>query len=110
MGNIIEQIHEDHKHWARLLAIIDAEIAKLMAEEKTNFSILANAMRYMTYYPDIVHHPKEDALFDRLKLRDPSAKDIIDHVRHEHLALAEKSRKFFNALKQVDNDDFVPKH
>lgn len=104
MANIIEQIHKDHQHWARLLAVIDSELAKLMAEQSPNLLMLANAMRYMTYYPDIVHHPKEDALFERLILRDPGASEIVEHIRREHLSLLEKGQAFFDAVKQAGRD------
>ena len=104
MANIIDQIHRDHQHWARLLAVIDSEIAKLMADEKPNLLVLSNAMQYMTYYPDIVHHPKEDALFERLKLCDPDSTDVVEAVRREHLTLLEKGQGFFETIKQTGKD------
>ena len=104
MANIIDQIHQDHKYWARLLAVIDSELTKIMSEEKPNLLVLSNAMRYMTYYPDIVHHPKEDALFDRLKLCDPDSSDVVESIRREHLSLLEKGQEFFDAIKQAGKD------
>ena len=85
---------------------IDSEIAKLMADEKPNLLMLSNAMRYMTFYPDIAHHPKEDALFNRLKQRDPDTSDVVEKMRQEHLSLLEKGQKFFDAIKQAGKDGF----
>ena len=110
MENIITQLHEDHGHWTRILAVIDAEIAKLMADETPDFEILEDAMRYMTYYPDVVHHPKEDALFDKLKSRDPEISEVVEKVRREHVSLAEKSQQFFEIVKKTNSNEFSSKY
>jgi len=45
-------------------------------------------MRYMTVYPDAVHHPKEDVVYAELRTRRPDLTDELNHVPDEHAEIA----------------------
>jgi len=107
MGNIIDQIHQDHIHMARVLDLLDDEIDKLLRGGLPDCLILEHAMRYMVSYPDQIHHPKEDALFRRLIERDPSVTGTVEDLAHEHELLAQKGEEFYDLIRAAGSGDFV---
>jgi hemerythrin-like domain-containing protein len=41
-------------------------------------------MFYMTHYPDVLHHPKEDLAFERIKQRAADSGRIVDELTEQH--------------------------
>ena len=64
MTNDVEQLMSglrgDHRNMAMLLDSLDREIDKLAASGETDYDLVRDIMLYLTEYPDVVHHPKED--------------------------------------------------
>ena len=48
-------------------------------------------MRYMTVYPDAVHHPKEDVIYEELRARRPDLSEDLSHVPDDHREIARLS-------------------
>ncbi len=85
---LVQQLETDHRNFARILKFMESQIDKIENEEEVNFAVISEAMKYVTDYQDVVHHPKEDVLFDLLAERDASKKKIIDKLESEHKQLA----------------------
>lgn len=63
------------------------------------FDVLSAMVYYIDAFPERFHHPKEDAyLFKFLALRYPDAAPLIDQLKMEHRAGAEKIRTLEQAL------------
>jgi len=66
-----------------------ADLVEEMAEdEDPDFELFDEIMRYMTVYPDAVHHPKEDVVYEQLLERRPDLSEDLNHVPDEHLEIA----------------------
>jgi hemerythrin-like domain-containing protein len=61
------------------------------------------------HYPDLVHHPKENVVFDRLVMRNPGAKTVVGDLIEEHRRLAELSRRFAAAINDFADDVVLPR-
>ncbi len=107
MANLIDQIHTDHRNMARLLSLIDEEIDKLIAEKLPDFLMLEHAMRYMVSYADKVHHPKEDALFERMATTDSRLGEAVDGLTAEHRHIVSLGEHFYDLIRAAQTTDFV---
>lgn len=95
MGDLINELRQDHYNMAKLLKILEAELEPISADEALpDLSIMSDIMRYMTHYADVVHHPREDALFDLLKQKSEDAADAIRTLRVEHEQLETMGAEF----------------
>jgi hemerythrin-like domain-containing protein len=66
---------------------------------KPNFELLGAMIYYIDAFPERFHHPKEDEyLFRLLRLRHPEAAPLLDRLKTEHRAGAEKIRTLEQAL------------
>lgn len=107
MSNLVEQIHEDHVNVARVLDLIEKEIDTARQEGAPDLELLEDAMRYMVNYSDLIHHPKEDSMFERLVQKEPDVAKQVEVLRQEHQTLADLSSSFLEIVKAAESGEFV---
>jgi hemerythrin-like domain-containing protein len=56
---------------------------------------------YFQDYPESYHHPKEDIVFEKLKLRDPAAAAQVGDAKAEHQVETIRLRQFARAVEDV---------
>jgi hemerythrin-like domain-containing protein len=67
--------------------------------DEPNFEVLGAMIYYIDAFPERFHHPKEDEyLFRLLRIRHPDAAELLDRLKAEHRAGAEKIRTLEQAL------------
>ncbi|MDX1443238.1 MAG: hemerythrin domain-containing protein [Gammaproteobacteria bacterium] len=88
MHSFMQQLHEEHANVARLLAFIRQQVEELPDDEQPDYEHLHQVMHYLTHYPDVFHHPREDALFALLEKKDPSCHAAVRQLKREHDTLA----------------------
>ena len=104
MSNVIQQLNKDHVNVSRLLDLLERQIETFRKRETPNYTLMLDAMHYMVHYPDLIHHPKEDLVFEKLKNRNPDASAAIGDLIKEHKALSEKSTQFLESLRCAESE------
>jgi hemerythrin-like domain-containing protein len=99
--------HAEHMHYARLLDILEKELAAFHAGEIPDYGLMRDVLRYLRYFPDRFHHPREDAAFTRLGTRDPAMKLPLNRLLQEHRVIAEAGDQLLWRLEQVAEDVVV---
>ncbi len=105
MSEVIKRLNAEHRNIAKLLDLLDTELATFHAGEQPDFELMLDIMDYLTHYPDTFHHPKEDLLFSRLRQLDASSHHVVEKLRKEHESLAREGIEFRNALRGMVNDE-----
>ena len=85
---LLEELRLDHRNMAIVLNLLEDLVTQMENNEDPDFELFDEIMRYMTVYPDAVHHPKEDVVYDKLRTQRPDLADGLDHVPDEHRELA----------------------
>lgn len=101
MSEVMRQLHQDHRNVARLLDLLDKEVAAMGDARRADFELMQDIMQYMSHYPDRYHHPTEDLVFQRVLRYEQSARDDIEDLLAEHQRLAEKGAQLLAALNTV---------
>lgn len=109
MDKVIDQLKQEHVHSARLACLIDSQLALFHVAERPDYDLLLDAMEYMTHYPDVFHHPKEDILFRRLMLRSPTLRPLVDRLLTEHQTLWQASADFLLSLQAIVDGQVLPR-
>ncbi len=107
MANVLDRIHKDHVHMARLLDLIDLETTKARNNDMPDFLMLEHVMRYMTNYLDQMHHNVEDAIFRRVSERDSKIEAVVDELMREHDTLKVVGERLYDVICAAQNSDFV---
>ena len=85
---LMKELREDHRNMAMVLDLLDEAVQQASAGEDPDFELIDEIMRYMTVYPDAVHHPKEDILYTQLRDTRPDLAEDLDDVPPDHRDIA----------------------
>jgi hemerythrin-like domain-containing protein len=77
-------LRDDHAGLSRVLREIDAQQSLLQSSPETARPVLGEAMRYLLVYQHSVHHPREDRLFARIRVREPGLYRNMSSLVREH--------------------------
>ena len=104
MTGILESLRHDHVNMAVISSLVFHELAKIEAGQTAELDLLEDIMCYVTGYPDTHHHPTENLLFERLKLRVPEAADDVDAILFEHQRMIASGTRFLDLIRAAKND------
>lgn len=71
------------------------------AGEDPDFELVDEIMRYMTVYPDAVHHPKEDIVYGELKSNRPDLADGLEEIPKDHQEIAALGMKLRDDVEAI---------
>ena len=86
---LMRELRDDHRNMAIVLDVLADVIQEAAAGNDPDFELVDEIMRYMTVYPDAVHHPKEDIVYRQLRRERPDLADGLEDVPADHDAIAE---------------------
>ena len=101
MSRIIETLLEEHRNIEKLLHVLEQELEIFDRGESPDYEILQAIIDYFQDYPESYHHPKEDIVFEKLKLRDPAVARQIGDAEAEHQVETNRLRQFARAIEDV---------
>ena len=101
--------HAEHVNFARLLDLLEAQVAAFHRAEHPNYDLMSNILYYLRSFADRFHHPREDVAFARLAERDPDMRLPIDRLLQEHRVIATAGEELSNRLDQVAADMMTPR-
>ena len=109
MARAIEELEIDHRNMRQLLAIIEEEMDAYRRGDVPDFDLLDLIVDYILNYPEISHHPREDAIYAVLMRRDPVAAAAIGNLMEEHRQMSALTQRFAAAIANVERDVETPK-
>jgi len=104
---LLAQLRQDHLNIAMLLEMIEQELAAFDAGDNPDYEVMFDVMHYLNNYPDDIHHPNEDLLFQRLLDRESALRTTIEKLFAEHERLAKQGYELQLLLEQIVGDAFV---
>ena len=81
---IIDVLLAEHRNIKKLLHVLEQEISEFDRSNPPDYEIIQAIIEYFQDYPEGYHHPKEDMVFEKLKLRDPAVAKRIGDIEDEH--------------------------
>jgi len=101
---ILTRLNEDHRRLARVLNAFELECLALDSDAGPDFELLRDILDYVQSFPDTIHHPTEDALFDYLQLNaslSAGEEAVIADNRAQHEELIESTRILLGMIDRV---------
>lgn len=107
MTPVLEALHAEHRNITRLLDALDHQIAILSRAAVPDYETVQAIADYFCDYPDRCHHPKENAVFERLKARFPEEVATIGDLAHEHRDVGARARRFRDNIQSLYRDAVI---
>ncbi len=109
MPRALEELEIDHRNMRQLLDIIEEELDAYQQGRVPDFEILHLILDYTLNYPEISHHPREDAIYALLLRRDPAGAAAVGNLIEEHRQLSALTQRVAAALGIVERDVELPR-
>ncbi len=101
MQAILEKLHNDHINFDRLLSTLEGQLRLLEDCETSDLDTTLDAVRYMKEYPDYVHHPMENTIFEYFQTHYEQANEHIHDLLAEHDDMPQFTDRLFEALQNA---------
>ena len=98
---IIERLSREHRNIERLLAVLERELEVFDRGDHPDYELIRAIISYFEVYPELYHHPQEDVVFAKLKIRDPAAAAKVGNLALEHQKGADRLRRVAQAVDSV---------
>jgi hemerythrin-like domain-containing protein len=98
MSETLELLKLDHENAAHLLDLLEKQIEP---GPDYDLTLLADIAAYFLDYPDLCHHPIEDAVFERIRKRDPKRARGLEVLLEEHHHIGEVTRSLARLIDEV---------
>ena len=109
MSQVMYQLHEEHRNIARLLAVLERELAMFERAERPDYDVLSAIADYFVGFPDLYHHPKENLILERLRAREPAVAEMVGNLEGEHEKIGKLAENFQEAVENVLKEVEVPR-
>ena len=101
MSHTIDTWRKDHANFSQLLDVLEVQVKRFLEAQTPNYDLMSDILYYMTHYPDIFHHPKEDLVSARAKELDASAGVVVDELMRQHVVLRESGEKLLELIQGI---------
>ena len=102
-GVVLAELKQDHKHMGLMLMLLERESNLIYEGEDPDFDLLHDIMHYMTVYPDVVHHPKEDRLYAELRAARPDLASGFERITMDHRHIEELGMTLKNDVLSINS-------
>ena len=96
--------HAEHVNFSRLLTLLDNQLALFHGGKRPDYELMLNIMFYMTHYSDVLHHPKEDLVFAKIRERDQEIAGMVEKLATQHAFLHKCGQDLVRHLEDIVND------
>jgi hemerythrin-like domain-containing protein len=107
MSNTLTRWHAEHENFAQLLDILETQLARFGDGGSPDYELMLDIMYYMTHYPDVLHHPKEDLVFAVIRQRDRSVGTTINRLLEQHASLKVCGEELVRELNGVVDGEIM---
>jgi hemerythrin-like domain-containing protein len=94
----------------KLLRVLERELGIFERGDRPDYDVLLGTIDYFKDYPDSCHHPKEDLIFQKLKVRDPDKVASFGDLEAEHREGARRLSDVATVVHRVLNDEDLVRH
>ncbi|MGI9249185.1 MAG: hemerythrin domain-containing protein [Woeseiaceae bacterium] len=101
----IVTLQDEHRYMNLLLETLEEELQVSGLSAPEDYFLMQDIVCYLHDYPDEVHHPTEDLLFDILVRRKPDTEKDVARLRRDHDKLSENTAEIMQLL-----DDAAEQH
>jgi hemerythrin-like domain-containing protein len=101
----IVTLQDEHRYMNLLLETLEEQLQASDLSAPEEYFLMQDIVRYLHEYPDAVHHPTEDLLFDKLVRRKPDTEKDVARLRNDHDKLSANTAEILEVL-----DDAAEQH
>ena len=104
---LLTELKQDHARFARVIGVLEHELGQIKAGDSEDWKLLADSFEYIEAYPDLVHHPREDAVYRYCSESHPGMAASLMGLEDEHRQICEATSQLGKKLNGILADSFL---
>lgn len=101
MIEILVGLQNEHRNLARIADLLSTRAASVSPPNTADLMLLTDTVCYLTHFPDVFHHPREDALAVWLEGRGVLSNELLNTLASQHLELTVQGRDLLRDLESL---------
>jgi len=101
LPRVLRCLFEEHRHLTALMRALERKARQGGSLNQGDYYLLRDIVGYLHDYPDSVHHPTENLLFEILLRREPDRKKTVTGLRRDHKSVATETQNLLDLLDQA---------
>ena len=101
---VSQVVRQEHRNIEKLLRAMEEELSVFDRGERPDYEVFGAIIEFFKKYPDSCHHPKEDIIYAKFRVRAPDRAASIADLEAEHREGAVRLRRVAQAIDAVLND------
>jgi len=101
MSDSISLWQAEHVNFATLLDLLEDQLDLFHQGKNPDYEMMLDIMFYMTHYPDVLHHPREDLAFARILELDVNSRPIVSDLVEQHVRLKDFGDALVRSLENI---------
>jgi hemerythrin-like domain-containing protein len=98
---VLERLFAEHRYLTALAHTLATHSGLRSRVRIGELYLLRDVVAYLHDYPDHVHHPTEELLFERLMRRKPALQETVARLRRDHEFLAKETERLLAQLDEL---------
>ena len=107
MSGQIAAWHAEHLNFARLLRLLEEQVARFARGESADYTLMEDIVHYLRHFPDLHHHRYENEVYARMREREPALAPLVARLLQEHRVIAACGERLAELLDAVLGDSPV---
>ena len=96
---VLDNLLADHENLGRLVALLDRQPSLQASAMSPNIGLLVDVLFYLTRFPDVMHHPLEDRIVERLLARGALDPQLGAELEAQHARIARQGQDLMRDLE-----------
>jgi len=105
---LIESIYKEHGYINRIIRLLENKLVQLEQEKDINYSVIREAVDYLSSFAERNHHPKEDMIY-QYYIEHYGEHESLNNLLTEHHTLSQETESFSITIDMILQDAIVPK-
>jgi hemerythrin-like domain-containing protein len=101
LPRVLRCLFDEHRHLNALMRALERKARQKDSLAAGDYYLLRDIAGYLHDYPDSVHHPTENLLFEILLRREPDKRQAVAGLRRDHKSVAVETQNLLDLLDQA---------
>jgi hemerythrin-like domain-containing protein len=107
MHPVMTRLMQDHARQKQLLDLFDSLLDRFHEGAEPAYDLMNEMLEYLDSYADIVHHPMEDLVFQRVLARSAGHSELFELLLRQHPGLSQISKRFRQSLDGILHEEVL---
>ena len=107
MTAIMTRLEQDHGRLRRVLDLLEELLDRFHEGQEPDYELMDELLEYMDSYADIVHHPTEDLIFQRLLDKGVEPSEPFTILMRQHAGLSQLAKDFRQSLMGILSEEVL---